>query len=114
MSERGWIGVDLDCTLAYYDKYRGPTHIGKPIPIMVKRVQRWLAEGRDVRIFTARVAESSPEKVKVIEDWCAEHIGRVLPITCVKDRHCVQIFDDKAIQVRKNSGRLVLDTKDAH
>jgi len=52
----GWIGVDLDGTLAYYDEWRGLYHIGEPIPAMVDRVKRWLAEGRDVRIFTARVS----------------------------------------------------------
>ena len=30
----GWIGVDLDGTLAFYDMWRGMEHIGKPIPAM--------------------------------------------------------------------------------
>ena len=51
----GWIGVDLDGTLAYYDQWRGALHIGEPIPVMLERVKRWLDEGKDVRIFTARV-----------------------------------------------------------
>src|SRR5207344_2652938 len=58
MSE-GWIGVDLDGTLAYYDQWRGPEHIGEPVPAMLERVQRWLAEGKDVRIFTARVERAT-------------------------------------------------------
>ena len=37
---RGWIGVDLDATLAYYDGFKGPEHIGEPIPQMVDRVKR--------------------------------------------------------------------------
>lgn len=57
----GWVGVDLDATLCYYDKWRGPTHIGKPIPAMVSRVEQWLKDGKDVRIVTARVA---PDKHK--------------------------------------------------
>ena len=36
-----WIGVDLDGTLAQYDKYDG-TNIGKPIPLMLMRFKRWL------------------------------------------------------------------------
>jgi hypothetical protein len=52
---QGWIGVDLDGTLAYYDHWRGAEHIGEPIPAMLERVKRWLADGKDVRIFTARV-----------------------------------------------------------
>jgi hypothetical protein len=55
MSTQGWIGVDLDGTMAYYDGWKGADHIGEPIPAMVERVKRWLAEGREVRIFTARV-----------------------------------------------------------
>ena len=30
-------------------------HIGEPIPLMVGRVKKWLAEGRTVKIFAARV-----------------------------------------------------------
>ena len=33
------IAVDLDGTLAYYDKFRGKDHIGKPIPKMIERVK---------------------------------------------------------------------------
>lgn len=51
----GWIGVDLDGTLAMYDGFKGPEHIGDPVPKMLERVKKWLAEGREVRIFTARV-----------------------------------------------------------
>ena len=51
----GWIGVDLDGTLAEYDGWVGPQHIGKPVPLMVDRVKRMLDYGEDVRIFTARV-----------------------------------------------------------
>jgi hypothetical protein len=51
----GWIGVDLDGTLAHYEGWKGQEHIGEPIAPMVERVKGWLAEGREVRIFTARV-----------------------------------------------------------
>jgi len=53
----GWIGVDFDCTLAEYHGWNGG-ELGPPIPAMVERVKAWLAEGREVRIFTARVAET--------------------------------------------------------
>jgi hypothetical protein len=55
MSSNGWIGVDLDGTLAHYDGWKGADHIGAPIPVMVERVKGWLAEGKTVKIFTARV-----------------------------------------------------------
>lgn len=109
----GWIGVDLDGTLAHYDGWQGPTHIGAPIPAMVERVKRWLAEGRDVRIFTARVShdESMPRikeaaaAMTAIRKWCAEHLGRELRITNVKDYAMIELWDDRAVQVEPNTGR---------
>ena len=58
--EGGWIGVDLDGTLARYDGWKGPEHIGEPLMPMVERVKAWLAEGREVRIMTARVSPDMP------------------------------------------------------
>jgi hypothetical protein len=52
---RGWIGVDLDGTLAHYHGWKHVGHIGDPVPEMLDRVKRWLAEGYEVRIFTARI-----------------------------------------------------------
>jgi len=54
-SKTGWIGVDLDGTLAKYDKWIGVHHIGDPIPLMVDRVKEWLRQGITVKVFTARV-----------------------------------------------------------
>ena len=46
----GWIGVDLDGTLAEYHEWVGIHHIGKPIPLMLERVKKWLAQGKDAKI----------------------------------------------------------------
>jgi hypothetical protein len=109
----GWIGVDLDGTLAEYDVWRGPDHIGKPIPLMLERVKRWLAEGREVRIFTARVYHPSDDLARffdaahareVIEKWCLEHLGQRLQVTCTKDYSMIEVWDDRAIQVVPNTG----------
>jgi hypothetical protein len=51
----GWIGVDLDGTLAKSVKSQAGEDIGVPVYRMVKQVKKWLAQGHDVRIFTARV-----------------------------------------------------------
>lgn len=51
---RGWIGVDLDGTLARSDPDAEPHNIGHPMPHMLKRVQNWIKTGRTVKIFTAR------------------------------------------------------------
>lgn len=104
-----WIGVDLDGTLAYYDEWRGVEHIGAPIPEMVDRVKRWIAEGREVRIFTARIAATvdAASTVLAIERWCSLHLGTVLPVTCVKDFGMVELWDDRAVQVGRNTGKPV-------
>lgn len=99
----GWIGVDLDGTLAYYDGWKGPDHIGDPLPEMVKRVTHWLSQGVEVRIFTARA--SVPEQVPPIQAWCLRHIGLVLPVTNVKDFGMVELWDDRAVRVIPNTGR---------
>jgi hypothetical protein len=72
---------------------------------MRTRVVRWIAEGRDVRIFTARVTDDRPEVIEAIEKWCQRHLGRKLPITNVKDHFMTELWDDRAVQVEKNTGR---------
>ena len=94
----GWIGVDLDGTLAHYDKFRGEEYVGDPIEPMVKRVRKWIDEGKDVRLFTARKPHPA------IRRWMQEHLGKVLPITNVKDHHMQVLYDDRAVQVKRNMG----------
>lgn len=104
MSDHGWIGVDLDGTLAVYDGWKGAEHIGEPVQPMVDRVKAWRAEGREVKIFTARVFGDTGEVAAVIAKWCFDHIGEVLPITCTKDYGMVTLWDDRAIGVVPNLG----------
>lgn len=109
MSAPGWIGVDLDGTLAHYDGWKGPMEIGPPVPAMAERVKRWLDEGHDVRIFTAR-ASAGPERdiaLSAIRAWCLKHLGRLLPITNVKDFAMDELWDDRAVQVIANTGEPV-------
>lgn len=114
----GWIGVDLDGTLAHYTGWKGENHIGAPIPLMVERVKAWRAAGREVKIFTARVAGDAQwigpmgipdpmtksEARKEIEAWSLEHLGEVLPVTCAKDYGMVELWDDRCVQVAINTG----------
>lgn len=108
----GWIGVDLDGTLAHWDRAY-PDEIGAPIPAMVERVKKWLAEGREVRIFTSRVetvtqdVETAKHQAQRIVWWCRAHLGRVLPVTCSKDFECLEIWDDRAVSVERNTGRML-------
>lgn len=102
------ICVDLDGTLATYSKFKGPTVIGAPIPAMVERVKQMLAKGEDVRIMTARVADDKDGKsTRAIQAWCQRYLGRVLPITNVKDQHTKAIYDDRAVAVEKNTGKIL-------
>ncbi len=105
----GWIGVDLDGTLAEYHGWDGGK-IGKPVPRMLERVKMWIATGEEVRIFTARVGEpheglKNVEQRRAIEAWCVEHIGVKLEVTATKDFRMFQLWDDRAIQVVANTGQ---------
>lgn len=115
-----WIGVDFDGTLAHYDSWQGTT-LGDPIQPMVDRVKRWLADGWEVRILTARVS-SRNEKMRLengeeiweseahraaIEEWCEKHIGQKLRVTAEKDFQMVELWDDRAVTVGKNTGKIL-------
>lgn len=108
-----WIGVDLDSCLAIYDGWKGEEHIGEPIPLMVDRVKQWLAEGKIVKIFTARASEPNPEKrvrvLAAIARWSLEVFGTALPVTCIKDYGCKEIYDDRAVGIEPNTGQLMTD-----
>lgn len=99
---RGWIGVDLDGTLAHYEGWQGPDHIGEPVPLMMARVRMWLEEGREVRIFTARAC--LPEQVAPVEAWLEQHGIGGLQVTNTKDFRMVELWDDRCIQVATNKG----------
>jgi len=105
--QKGWIGVDLDGTLAVYHGWQGPKHIGEPIRWMVERVGAWLTSGKDVRIFTARVYPGKPDAEEcraAIDDWCRDVFGHTLPITHEKDPGMLELWDDRAVQVIPNRG----------
>lgn len=109
--DQAWWGVDLDGTLAVYESWIGPDHVGEPVMLMVERIKRWLALGRQVKIFTARVngIERETDGVvhpvfAVIEKFCLEVIGQVLPITCAKDYHMIELWDDRCVQIIPNTG----------
>jgi hypothetical protein len=115
MSQSGWIGVDLDGTLAIYHGWIAGGGIGAPIPKMVNRVKKWLSEGKNVKIMTARVSNKNIQGLegeralqeKLIQDWCLEHLGQVLEITCEKDLHMYALYDDRAFRVELNTGNIV-------
>lgn len=106
----GWIAVDLDGTLAHYDQWRGAQHIGAPIPLMVERVRLWIAAGREVKIFTARVARAYSdwqENETRIRAWSFEQFGIELEVTAEKDGRMAELWDDRAVGVVMNTGRMI-------
>lgn len=106
-----WIGVDLDGTLAEYHGWQGIDHIGDPIKPMQDRVKGWLAEGIKVKIFTARASEPDAEALKAvisyIEEWCEEHLGQKLEVTCKKDFAMTDLYDDRCHRVEVNTGKIL-------
>lgn len=105
---KGWIGFDLDGTLAEYHGWKHDGSVGAPIPKMVERVKKYIAAGWMVKIFTARASTWDRDKqIPIIQAWCKEHIGTVLPITCTKDMSMVLLYDDRAIAAEENTGEIL-------
>jgi hypothetical protein len=111
-----WIGVDLDGTLAHdLGKRRdskGLDEIGSPIKPMVNRLRKWLAEGKTVKIFTARA--SSPRQVVMIKKWLASQGLPDLEVTNVKDLRMIELWDDRCVQVMTNLGEPVENKASVH
>lgn len=132
---KGWYGFDLDGTLAKYDKWEGIDHIGEPVKPMVDLIKKMHAEGKVVKIMTARVApcrledgtigeqftwltsepSSDPDAkytaTQYIQDWCEEtaQLGFVPEIVYQKDHLMLELYDDRVKQVVLNNGILVED-----
>lgn len=115
-----WIGVDFDGVLAKDAVALGVfPDVGPPIPAMIARVRAWLTEGKDVRVFTARVnpgtvgdcarfgrtpLEWYHYQVGLIENFCLAQFGAPLPITCVKDYKMIALWDDRCVQMVTDTG----------
>ena len=102
------IAVDFDGTLSTnyvrHGEHYDPSWVGEPIVKMINRVKRWLADGDEVEIFTARVHPKNglfeiKLAEKAINGFCLEQFGRVLPITCMKDPEFKEFWDDRAVRV---------------
>ena len=113
MNKEYWIGFDLDGCLATYDHWRGPEHIGEPIKRSVERARALLAAGQNLKIFTARVCSKQPKdsrevSERVIKEWCLKHLGQELDVTSEKDWCMIEYYDDRAITVEYNTGKILL------
>lgn len=102
-----WTGVDLDGTLAQWDHSSTIEKIGEPVPAMLTLVKKMVSNGIRVKIFTARAQD--PDQLPIIQKWLSENGLAGLEITNVKDYAMQRLYDDRAIQVEKNTGRLIVD-----
>ena len=107
-NQQGWIGVDLDGTLAEATSWQGISHIGPPVPLMMRRVQQWLSKGLRVKIMTARAGD--PEGVLATQAWLKANGLPELEVTDKKDFGMIELWDDRAIQVVQNRGICFLGT----
>ena len=102
----GWIGVDLDGTLADSTVWKGLEYIGKPIPRMKQRVLDWIAAGYTIKIITARASDANG--IAPVVRWLEENGFPSLEVTNEKDFQMIELWDDRAIQVITNTGRPVI------
>lgn len=99
----GWlIAVDLDGTLAEWSDNQHINVIGRPIKPMVIRVRQWIKQGKQVVIFTARVATKGQRRL--IRKWLKENNLPDLPITNKKDWRMKVFYDDRCVPVQRNKG----------
>jgi len=101
-----WTGIDLDGTLAYFDRMSSYDKIGEPVPAMLALVKKMINNGIRVKIFTARAQD--PEQLQIIRKWLKRNGLPELEITNTKDYYTHRLYDDRCIQVERNTGRLIV------
>ena len=115
--KQGWIGFDLDGTLATYTTWEGYDKIGEPVPKMINLVKELLQQGVKIKILTARVSTKVPPDAAqiaktAIKEWCLKHLGKALPVTAEKDFSMIECYDDRAITVEFNTGNILVKNRD--
>lgn len=109
--EEEWAGFDLDGTLAEYDGWKGIEHIGKPVERMVLIAKLLHKLGKKIKILTARAAprdgDDGSKAKKYVEKWCEKNLGFVPEITHDKDASMAVLFDDRAVAVEQNTGKVL-------
>ena len=105
----GWIGIDLDGTLAQYDGWRDG-EIGVPVPLMLQRVKEWIAKGITVKIVTARA--NVPDMIPPVQDWLEAHGLPRLEVTAIKDFSMIELWDDRCVPVETNTGIVKIVRRD--
>ena len=110
---KAWIGCDLDGTLAdcsHPAAAAPPWPIGEVIEKTLARIRLVMMFGVKVRIFSIRA--KYPEAVSAVRVWMKANHLPDLDVTCTKDDDCIEIWDDRAVQYRPNSGRTAAPERD--
>ena len=109
------IACDLDGTLAEYDGWKGVGHIGAIIPSVANAILLAKKEGADIWIFTARVSDpkDAEEAGNAIVAYLNENGIPFDGLTAIKHKFFSEFWDDRAIQVIKNTGEFVLYSNSA-
>ncbi len=100
------IAVDLDGTLAHHDgRPFDPEHIGEPVPRMLAKVKKFLKDGEEVVILTARATEE--KNIPPIKAWLKKHgLEAIKRITNEKTPDIETLYDDIAVGIRRNTGKV--------
>ena len=103
--KNSWIGIDLDGTLAHYDGFQGEEIIGEPVPRMMNHLKKFLENKDTVKIFTARAG--TIKGTAAVKKWLKKNGLPDIEVTNVKDYQMKRLYDDRAIRVEQNTGRLL-------
>lgn len=118
---RGWVGFDLDGTLIKHCTQEEVVRyiLGEPIAEVVQLMHKEKANGYELKIFTARVSMGcNPlehtmarrifviKQTKAIQEWSKIKFGEIYDVTCQKDFNCIRIYDDRAMRVICDTGKL--------
>ncbi len=93
-----WVGFDFDGTLAV-------EHTFEPVKPMVDRLRKYLKQGTECRILTAR--GNDPAGINLVKTWLREQGLPNLQVTSKKDYQMIVLYDDRARQVIQNQGIVV-------
>lgn len=104
-TDEHWIGFDLDGTLIQFDGWEGPESFGQPIIPMMALIKHHIQNGQRAKIVTARA--SNEEDKEFVRIWADAHGLQNVEITDKKDYLMIKLYDDRAIQVEKNTGRII-------
>lgn len=125
----------MDGTLFTYTHWVGWNKFGRPIQPMIDRVRAWLDADVEVRVVTARIGlpvardvmtgedvysrartgrcrmtrqEFSDHEMRLaVQDHLERHDLPRLRVQCYKNVDMIEIWDDRAVQVVANDGRML-------